>query len=106
MDKGSERPWTPGPWKISIVCDDHHDSYAIDNQRMKDDYDINARLIAAAPELYEALEQFVDHFGDPFKTARAGALAKALPKSHGRRVVQYHPMRRLTFLHTLRFCSR
>ena len=35
-----------------------------------------ARLFAAAPDLLEALTLFVQHFGDPFKCARA-ALAKA-----------------------------
>ena len=36
----------------------------------------NAHLIAAAPDLYEALRLIVAHFGDPLKVA-AAALAKA-----------------------------
>jgi hypothetical protein len=36
----------------------------------------DAHLRAAAPELYEALNEFVEHFGDPFRNARA-ALARA-----------------------------
>ena len=36
----------------------------------------NLTLAAAAPELYDALELYVEHFGDPLKVARA-ALAKA-----------------------------
>jgi hypothetical protein len=36
----------------------------------------DARLIAAAPDLLEALERYVHHFGDPLKCARP-AIAKA-----------------------------
>jgi hypothetical protein len=36
----------------------------------------DARLIAAAPELLDALERYVHHFGDPLKCART-AIAKA-----------------------------
>ena len=50
------------------------DAGAIHNDRQS--VEANARLIAAAPDLYDALSKFVEHFGDPFKTARA-ALAKA-----------------------------
>jgi hypothetical protein len=34
------------------------------------------RLIEAAPDLLEAMEKYVEHFGDPLKCARA-AIAKA-----------------------------
>lgn len=40
----------------------------------------NAHLIAAAPELLEALKLIVEHFGDPLKVARA-AIAKAEGRS-------------------------
>ena len=40
-----------------------------------------ARLIAAAPDLLEALTIFVQHFGDPFQCARA-ALSAATGDQH------------------------
>lgn len=40
----------------------------------------NARLLAAAPELYDALALYVHHFGDPLQVARP-ALAKARGES-------------------------
>ena len=47
--------------------------------RMEEEVRANLTLAAAAPELYDALELYVEHFGDPLKVARA-ALAKARGK--------------------------
>ena len=52
---------------LETVCEFKRDD-AIDHA--------NARLIAAAPDLYAALQLIVDHYGDPLEVARA-ALAKA-----------------------------
>lgn len=66
--RSSERKWTPGPWTISTendvctqidgeyhaVCTDQF-CYAPEVER-----EANAHLIAAAPDLYEALEQARD----------------------------------------------
>lgn len=59
---------TPGPWEIrdvnvtfiSIGAPEHHslaDTWAIDEGVTTEQLHANARLIAAAPELLEALEQ-------------------------------------------------
>jgi hypothetical protein len=81
--------WTPGPWQVEAggfvggpvgygrICQ-FWNKYEEDFQNPE----ANARLIAAAPELYEALALYVEHFGDPLKVARA-ALAKARGESRG-----------------------
>lgn len=61
-----ERRWTPGPWAVSgIYCIKaviDGSSYVISeafgrvSERTRPNAEANARLIAAAPELYEALE--------------------------------------------------
>jgi hypothetical protein len=71
---------TPGPWHLgradlvsgadgSIVCDVQTERpYPVTKRNAAD-----ARLIAAAPELYEALQRITDHFasvmGGPLMTA-------------------------------------
>ena len=84
---------TPGPWKV--VLDGPHvevravahpqPTLALITGGLDDVFEdglmgptstANAHLIAAAPELYEALRLIVAHFGDPLKVA-AAALAKA-----------------------------
>lgn len=87
----SERPWTPGPWQVSCVSDGtRRRSVWTDKGPPAHIADVtngeaNARLISAAPDLYEALERFVTfHSGHvlphelhkPMDDARA-ALAKA-----------------------------
>lgn len=88
----SERPWTPGPWQVSCVSDGtRRRSVWTDEGPPAHIADVtngeaNARLISAAPDLYEALARIVDSVakgasGDvcqtyDFDDARA-ALAKA-----------------------------
>jgi hypothetical protein len=89
---------TPGPWDVDNYPD--HVSYFSDASNRKPDYDFrvdfsedmpeeeaeaNARLIAAAPDLLEALEELLfmthpDTFGGSMEEARAtasAAIAKA-----------------------------
>lgn len=80
---------TPGPWVTDDVYKDDIARYVMSEVlpfprtiarlelgQDRAEQEANARLIAAAPELLEALERYVDHFGDPLKCARA-AIAKA-----------------------------
>ncbi len=59
----NETKWTPGPWKIRrsgcISAGDEGALVATTGYRVeagKNEDDANARLIAAAPEMYEALQ--------------------------------------------------
>jgi hypothetical protein len=65
---------TPGPWEVDplglgtpwSICDQRGDQIALANERLEDPRrvknppmrDANARLIAAAPELLEALQMY------------------------------------------------
>jgi len=84
-------PYTPGPWSI---CKDHPDwicpsgggyQIAMVPRGQGAVAAANARLIAAAPELVEALaamlEQFGEHGGPVVRQARA-VLAKARGNVH------------------------
>ncbi len=70
---------TPGPWRLGPI--NYADVYSKDGELVAlvikglDETAANARLIAAAPELRDALALYVEHFGDPLKVARA-ALAR------------------------------
>jgi hypothetical protein len=74
---------TPGPWNYdrsgySLYVNSGREvvtALLMDGKRLETS-EANARLIAAAPDLLEALERYVHHFGDPLKCARA-AIAKA-----------------------------
>lgn len=66
----STRPWTPGPWEAKKSLGKTGVSTSDDEWRISDlgigvwgsapeEANANARLIAAAPELYEALENLV-----------------------------------------------
>ncbi len=67
--------FTPGPWEIedsedglqTSVCGDIKVRFNRDNSKMAAEAWANARLIAAAPELLEALREFVSavEFVDP-----------------------------------------
>ena len=99
----NERKWTAGPWtfdpdddnEAKFVGDDDHEGTILNdhwhiariwNYRDDEECRANAHLIAAAPELYEALERMEKHFrilppkhdgeGSVFAQATA-ALAKA-----------------------------
>ena len=90
----SESKFTPGPWLFSsyksgnsvIVIDGKEFDVATVNYPNRD---ANAHLIAAAPELYEALEflltckhgEFCDHYREAERKAKA-ALAKARGESN------------------------
>jgi hypothetical protein len=79
---------TPGPWKVTqhdmgafIRCPaDYIIAGPVDTRR---GHEANARLIAAAPELLEALREFVEAFegcyadGEPAMIKAKAAIAKA-----------------------------
>lgn len=83
-----EKKWTPGPWVTVRFVDDDDDIFTIGHkrggiarmilhsQKQKDDAAANARLIAAAPELYEALYGLMHGHDGSIEAAQA-ALAKA-----------------------------
>ena len=93
------RKHTPGPWKLEpydsclagedfqwggiwagpVMLDGINygqPAYATIKPEALERMEADARLIAAAPELLDALERYVHHFGDPLKCART-AIAKA-----------------------------
>ena len=58
--------YTPGPWKVSRSYDKSIEILGPDAEVSNDDVDpvealANARLIAAAPDLFESLQLLVDH---------------------------------------------
>jgi len=55
----SEPKFTPGPWNADgvYVCDENDSEVALCDG---DNWEPNSYLIAAAPELYEALEAMLD----------------------------------------------
>lgn len=100
----SETKFTPGPWRTVRPSDNPTKLYVRDcggliaegpfpshyegqDERFAkevDQYEANARLIAAAPELYEALDQILDDMGNDglsccqaAKDQARAALAKA-----------------------------
>lgn len=94
----TERKWTTGPWRISgsryqaVVADGdtgHDDPFSVSAYRghlvCESATDGNARIIAAAPDLYEALSGVMGYAEDgaltidaqPFLDAAYAALAKA-----------------------------
>lgn len=88
----SETKWTPGPWSFQEIDPSDKDWGACEIWADPSDEPVstmvlsvdNARLIASAPELYEALDQLLDDMGeDGLSVCRAAkdqaraALAKA-----------------------------
>jgi hypothetical protein len=79
--------WTPGPWTYAPIPGYQY-VVEIDKPAQvllvaaavhpgrEAEIRANMQLAAAAPDLYAALDKYVEHFGDPLKVARA-ALAKA-----------------------------
>jgi hypothetical protein len=97
-----ERKWTPGPWEVDDAGDVHskHLGYAYsfvaistgedyggyygDNADVDLQKKANAHLIAAAPDLYEALENLLNDPGDDYiKTRHWDAARAALAKARG-----------------------
>ena len=64
----TERPWTPGPWHSTATFQIGADgiTYAVADVGggSTSERKANATLIAAAPELLEALAAFVENFTD------------------------------------------
>jgi len=88
----SKPPFTPGPWYIyqhpmtpeplwfDIFVADEHGSFEVDIA--ENVTGANARLIAAAPDLYEALEAVMGSHGEQLHDAFDDA-HKALAKARG-----------------------
>lgn len=61
-------PHTPGPWRVVHTADDRtfidteesNDSFIAQVDRNAPEYEDNAQLIAAAPELLEALKRIIE----------------------------------------------
>ena len=84
----SELKATPGPWECheSAFMADGSDKRAYfiveaDGMRGKSKY--NAHLIAAAPELLEALQAMIDYAGQPISHPAAQLARAALAKARG-----------------------
>lgn len=73
----SERKHTPGPWMVEgrtvyALNEDGYNRFSAlvqDAHTPGDELEANAQLIAAAPELLEALEQFVAWVDAPCESA-------------------------------------
>ena len=59
----TERKWTPGPWYVSNMSEIFHgddcnlaDCWSVHADIDEDECEANAHLIAAAPDMYDALE--------------------------------------------------
>lgn len=104
----SEAKFTPGPWQYrpnrfddwgtvrageDFICQAKHPHYAeevlAEHRRLETDpWEANARLIAAAPDLYEALYRIVDSVarcesGDVCQTSDFDDARAALAKARG-----------------------
>lgn len=76
----SESRWTTGPWFIEETFDDGGPSFTVRSDHwlvaIRVDYDANARLIAAAPDLAEAVAEMLEHepSREDFQSSRKGDL--------------------------------
>lgn len=93
----TERKWTPGPWLVEVDESSQVERYpmiasenygVVGSEGMygviETDY-ANAHLIAAAPDLYEALESLVRDYdiGEMTDTPELDAANAALAKARG-----------------------
>jgi hypothetical protein len=84
----SEKKWTPGPWadiQGYVTC---RGGYNVATVKSHGTYEgkANANLIAAAPDLYEALESLIDAMQHPetdFLCDEIGIARSALAKARG-----------------------
>lgn len=79
-------PHTPGPWEMNVGIDGavvyHPDQGTIADVPMDlSDHPHNARLMAAAPDLLEALEELL-HAPDPDEVEDFTPLYRAITKAH------------------------
>ncbi len=99
----SENNWTPGPWKYRdgkekyakgsqwhygfLICSTDGEQIAQTSGRYDGTDEPNARLIAAAPELYEALKNMLDKYGcgTALKCPDCDQARAALAKAEGER---------------------
>ena len=87
----TERKWTPGPWDADDMAVRTNDKALVSLVYGNGDgslFKANAHLIAAAPELYEALKLFVDatpklDMSDPCMVERVNRARAALAKARG-----------------------
>lgn len=80
MSKDNKAGFTPGPWYFeddeitpyircddpsirSDICDLYHTNERLSEHFRKDNATANGCLIAAAPDMYEALKAYDKHFG-------------------------------------------
>jgi hypothetical protein len=65
-DTSTRAPHTPGPWPVQLCgCGPHCNSYDVGPRDSRGGYrEADARLIGAAPELYDALSAVVDDAED------------------------------------------
>lgn len=80
--------WTPGPWRIdgSLAIYSADDSFIADVTYLTDEKEqANANLIAAAPELYEALNDLLNEAinGTVPLLAQIEKVSKVLRKARG-----------------------
>lgn len=93
-DPTVKRPWTPGPWVMGDETNSHaqvclgESNCSVDLRRFADyphcpemsrnEMLANAHLIAAAPELFEALDRLIQEADESFYGATNEAMNQAL----------------------------